>query len=166
MLNGFGIAKLRHERLRLGIAALALTGALVGMAPLALAQNISDTNLATKVFEHVNARRTAQGMNPLTPERKLGTAARGHAADLARTGGLSHTSSDGSDFAARVSRQGYKACLLAENVARGHPNAAAVVEAWMKSPPHRANILRDGVMHVGAARGPGPVWVLLVARPC
>lgn len=124
------------------------------------------TDLAAEVLREVNVRRGAHGLAPLEPDARLTSAARAHAADLARSGRLSHTGSDGSNIGRRIGQEGYRGCLMAENIARGHPDAAAVVQGWMDSPPHRRNILRNGVTQFGAAHATGRIWVLVLARPC
>jgi len=145
---------------------VAVLGGLACAASAVQAQEPTASAVENQVIARVNAERAGAGLTSLRPAAELGSAARAHAADLARTGRLSHTGSDGTGFGQRIGQHGYRACLAAENVARGQSDAAAAVRAWMNSPPHRENILRGGVTQVGAARGPGPVWVLVVARPC
>lgn len=50
--------------------------------------------------------------------------------------------------------------LVGENVAYGYPNGRAVVEAWMNSEGHRANILKPEyrLMGIGARQGSDGVW--------
>lgn len=114
----------------------------------------------------LNDLRRAQGLSPLAPNPALEAAAARHAADLAARGALSHSGADGSTPRDRMARQGYAACLAAENVARGQRDAAAAMAAWRDSPPHRRNILLTQATEYGAARGPGNTWVLKIARPC
>jgi uncharacterized protein YkwD len=63
---------------------------------------------------------------------------------------LSHTDPDGSTCAARNSAAGYRNwCLLAENLAAGYEKPRNVVQGWMKSPGHRANILSPDLREIG-----------------
>lgn len=114
----------------------------------------------------LNEIRRAEGLAPLARVPALDAAAARHAADLAGRGVLSHRGADGTAPRERMARQGYAACLSAENVARGQRDVAAVMAAWMGSPPHRRNILLAQATDFGAARGPGNTWVLKIARPC
>jgi uncharacterized protein YkwD len=52
-------------------------------------------------------------------------------------------------LADRAHYVGYGFGEIAENVALGYPSAEAVVEGWMNSPGHRANILNPGVVETG-----------------
>jgi uncharacterized protein YkwD len=60
-----------------------------------------------------------------------------------------HTGSDGSSPGDRISRQGYSWTTFAENVGAGYASPAAVVQGWMNSSGHRANILNSSVRHIG-----------------
>lgn len=60
-----------------------------------------------------------------------------------------HTGSNGSSATDRISTTGYDYQTSAENVAAGYSSAAAVVEGWMNSPSHRANILNPNVTQMG-----------------
>ncbi len=62
---------------------------------------------------------------------------------------FSHTSLDGSSMSDRIDRQGYAWRRLAENIAAGYPSPEAVVEGWMNSPGHRANILNCDLTEIG-----------------
>ena len=82
---------------------------------------------------------------------------------------MSHTGSDGSNPGDRIARAGYRFSAWAENVAMGYPDAASVMDGWMNSPGHRANILSGNVTEIGvglayAADG-APYWTMVLARP-
>jgi uncharacterized protein YkwD len=79
---------------------------------------------------------------------QLTTSARGHSAWMAQTGNFSHTGRSGSNFVARSKAAGYTR-PSAENIAYGYRTASAVVDGWMKSPGHRANILNCKSRTVG-----------------
>jgi uncharacterized protein YkwD len=58
--------------------------------------------------------------------------------------------------------------VWAENIARGQPTPPAVVDGWMNSPGHRANILncRLTMVGIGVVRGAGgPWWTQVFATP-
>jgi uncharacterized protein YkwD len=112
--------------------------------------------LEGEVLALSNGERAKVGCAALRLDAGLAAAARAHSLDMATTGVFGHPGSDGSDPGARMQRAGYDTGAgWAENIARGQPNAAAVLAAWMGSPDHRSNILNcDFVaLGVGSARG-------------
>lgn len=89
----------------------------------------------------VNRERVAHGLPKLCLNNKLQNAALGHSIDMAKHFFLSHTGSSGSTMSSRVTATGYHWTYLAENIAAGQATVVSVVASWMKSKPHRANIL-------------------------
>ncbi|DBA05299.1 TPA: hypothetical protein N0F65_007461 [Lagenidium giganteum] len=89
----------------------------------------------------VNAERQKAGLKPLCPNDKLQKAAQLHSEDQASHNFMSHTGSDGSSMTDRINRQNFKWSNLGENVAAGQQDVKSVMEAWMNSSGHRANIL-------------------------
>jgi uncharacterized protein YkwD len=117
----------------------------------------SEQALQTEINRLTNIQRTSHGCPAVTVKAQLTTAARGHSAYMAQSGKFSHTGRGGSRFVARVKAAGY-AKPSSENIAWGYRSASAVVNGWMKSPGHRANILNCksktvGVGAVYAANG-------------
>ena len=62
---------------------------------------------------------------------------------------MSHDGSDGSDVGDRLDRVGYAWRTYGENVAWNQQTPAAVMDAWMNSPGHRANILNCSFTEIG-----------------
>lgn len=121
--------------------------------------------VAATMTELLNAERAQNSRTPLRRNMALDAAATAHAADMAARGYFDHTAPDGSTPQSRASRQGYRACLIAENIAQGYASEAQVVAGWMRSSGHRRNILLRDVTEFGAGRGSGDLWVLLLAQP-
>ena len=113
----------------------------------------------------LNAARAGAGLAPLRRDATLVAAAEIHAADMAQNGIFSHIGSDGSKPSGRVSELGYGYCFVAENIAKGQPDAAAAMRSWMESPGHRANNLSSKATEYGAARSAGNIWVLVFGTP-
>ena len=88
---------------------------------------------------------------PLTLSPKLCESAGAHARDMAVHQTLDHKGNDGSTVADRVKRVGYIWVRVGENIARGQRTVDQVMDTWMNSPGHRANILAD-FTEMGAAR--------------
>jgi len=120
------------------------------------------------MLDRVNAERSARGLAPMRYDDRLVLAAQRHSDDQARRGRMSHTGGDGSTMSIRVDRVGYDWRRLAENVAYGQPDVAAVMDAWMSSAGHRRNILSTNV-HLGAGVAYGtdgrPYWTQVFGTP-
>ncbi|MFP8962803.1 CAP domain-containing protein [Streptomyces nanhaiensis] len=119
-----------------------------------------DSGPEAQVLALVNKERAAAGCGPVTANARLTRAADGYSDTMAASGVLSHTGPDGSTMADRVEAAGYAWSNLGENIARGQPDAASVMDAWMNSPGHRANILNCAFeeLGVGVHFGDGGPW--------
>lgn len=106
--------------------------------------------LMHQVIRLTNRERVAAGCEKLSVDHELIVASAAQSYYMARTRLFSHVWRDGSTFAMRAERAGYRA-PAGENIAWGYPTAAEVMRAWMASPGHRANILNCGARKMGAA---------------
>ncbi|MFH9570732.1 CAP domain-containing protein [Streptomyces sp. NPDC017454] len=113
-----------------------------------------------QVLSLVNEERAAAGCSPVTANDRLTRAADDYSDVMASSGVMSHTGPDGSTMASRVEAAGYQWSTLGENIARGQGNAASVMDSWMNSPGHRANILNCSFkeLGVGVHFGDGGPW--------
>jgi uncharacterized protein YkwD len=127
-------------------------GLLLGPSPASAATATPSTNEA-KVVKLTNDARVRNGCSALRTDAKLTAAARAHSADMAKANYFSHTGRDGSTFVARAKRAGYNSAI-GENIAWGYRTPAAVMDGWMNSSGHRANILncRAKAVGVGVAK--------------
>ena len=110
---------------------------------------MSQSEFEMRVFELTNAERASHGLRALTWHEDLAAAARAHSQDLVQSGTFGHNSSDGTDFATRITQTGARWWMVAENVSGGRSTPEAMVEGWMNSPGHRANILNPDLTHLG-----------------
>jgi uncharacterized protein YkwD len=116
---------------------------------------------AAEVLRLVNSERAKAGCGALTNDSRLASAAQKHSADMASNNYFSHTSQNGDEMADRIDASGYKWRSIGENIAKGQATPAAVMQAWMNSSGHRANILNCGFRNIGvglAYDGRSPVW--------
>jgi uncharacterized protein YkwD len=118
------------------------------MQPPAIVVSAAPT-VASTVIDLTNQARAAAGLAPLTEDARLTAAAAAHSADQATTRVMSHVGTDGSSPGARMTAAGYRWWTWGENVAAGQTTAAIVVDAWMNSPGHRANILNPSFVSIG-----------------
>lgn len=116
--------------------------------------------IAGQVVALVNSERAAAGCGPLKEDAQLRAAAQGHSDDMAKRDYFSHTSPDGTDAGQRTTAAGYRWSTYGENIAKGQQTAQSVMEAWMKSPGHRANILNCSFKDIGVGihQGAGGPW--------
>ena len=103
----------------------------------------------SEVLDLVNAERAAQGLHPLNADTNLATAARDHSEDMGLQDYFSHTSLDGRTVPDRITAAGYSYNTYGENIAAGQPTPERVVDAWMESSGHRANILNPIYCDIG-----------------
>ncbi|MGW3940181.1 CAP domain-containing protein [Streptomyces phaeochromogenes] len=113
------------------------------LTPAGLAQT------AAEVVALTNTERAAAGLRPLAVDPLLTNAAQAHSADMVARAFYSHTSPDGSEPWHRASAAGSTRRTIGENIACGQRSAAEVVQGWMDSPGHRANILKPAFTHIG-----------------
>ena len=151
-------------------AAAILIASLFGTAASANCAIPENANaMATEIAAGLNASRRANGESSLRFNRELGRAAMRHACDMLANDFFAHQGSDGSNSHARVTRVGYNACIVAENIAWGYPRPEQIITGWMNSPGHRRNMLHPRIEEfgIGISQGPrGPYWVLVVGKEC
>lgn len=115
---------------------------------------------SAEVTRLANAERAKSGCGPLTLNSKLGSAAQGHSEDMAERDFFDHTNPDGKDPGDRVTAAGYKWTTYGENIAAGQRTPASVMDSWMNSSGHRANILNCSFKEIGIGyqQGSGGPW--------
>ena len=102
-----------------------------------------------EVVELVNEIRKEYDLSPLKLNTELSAVARTKSADMREKGYFSHTSPTyGSPFDMMKSF-GIKYKTAGENIAMGYKTPQAVVDGWMNSKGHRANILNSSFTEIG-----------------
>ena len=132
-------------------AAFAAVFVVFAVVPATFAAHRSTTSLS--VLEAVNAARKAHGLQPLHLDAKLTQAARAHSSDMLQHDYFAHGNFSGRMAAFHVSLH-----TAGENLAWGTGSAGeagVVVQEWLASPEHRANLLAAGFSRIGIglARG-------------
>ncbi|WP_140394629.1 CAP domain-containing protein, partial [Streptomyces recifensis] len=112
-----------------------------------------------EVLRLVNVERAKVGCTPVAADSALTGLAEAFSGDMAARDFFDHTDPDGATPWDRAAKAGITG-LGGENIARGQSDAAAVMDAWMKSPGHRANILNCDfkTLGVGVHLAPGGPW--------
>lgn len=104
------------------------------------------------VIEWTNFQRTQNGLAALKTNQELNTAAAAKVDDMFRGQYFAHVSPEGRDASYFSGKAGYEAITIGENLALGNfKDDKDLVEAWMDSPGHRANILHSGFQEIGVA---------------
>jgi uncharacterized YkwD family protein len=102
-----------------------------------------------KVIELTNAERAKEGLKALQADTKLMQSARLKSDDMAKNNYFDHTSPTyGSPFD-QMKSLGISYKSAGENIAQGQKTPQEVVQAWMDSPGHRANIMNASYTHIG-----------------
>ena len=119
----------------------------------------SASGAVAEVVELVNAERAKVGCSPVKVNTTLTKAAQDHSEDMAASGSMSHTGSDGSSPGDRITRAGYGWSTYGENVAYGYSTPEQVMTGWMNSPGHKENILNCAFKEIGVGLAqPGSYW--------
>ncbi|MBO1578199.1 CAP domain-containing protein [Bacillus sp. XF8] len=102
-----------------------------------------------RVVELTNAERTKQGLPALKVDAELSKVARAKSEDMQKNNYFDHNSPTyGSPFD-MMKKFGISYKSAGENIAQGQRTPEEVVQAWMNSAGHRANILNNGYTHIG-----------------
>lgn len=88
----------------------------------------------------MNDHRASVGCSRLTWNARVAQVAQAHSDDMVERDFFSHTNPDGDSPFDRLTDAGIGYTLAAENIAWGYGSAEAVLEGWLGSPGHRANI--------------------------
>ncbi|MFJ2768269.1 CAP domain-containing protein [Streptomyces sp. NPDC087300] len=129
-------------------------------APAPSAQSPSAESAAeAEVLTLVNQERAKAGCRPLQADGKLAALAGRFSEDMAERDFFDHTDPDGATPWDRAEKAGISD-LGGENIARGQADAQSVMDAWMNSEGHRANILNCDyrTIGVGVHFGSGGPW--------
>lgn len=104
------------------------------------------SNIVKEVIRLVNVERKKAGLSSLSTHSSLQKAADIRAEEIVKK--MSHTRPDGSKWSTAIAAQGIKYSVVAENIAAGQATAEQVVNSWMGSEGHRANILNKSVKYI------------------
>jgi uncharacterized protein YkwD len=127
------------------VAAALAAGALLALPAAAGASSTSGSEAS--LLREINRVRVAHGVRALHYDATLARAARAHSLDMARKGYFAHGA-----FASRMLHFGVHGPFAGENLAWGTGSFGSprgIVSAWLRSPEHRANLLRPGFRRIG-----------------
>lgn len=113
------------------------------------APSTTEAAMEKEVLALVNKVRAENGLSALTWADDLANVARAHSRDMINRNFFSHTNPDGLSPFDRLKNSGISYKTAAENIAYGQKTAEAVMNSWMNSSGHRANILNKNVKEIG-----------------
>lgn len=108
---------------------------------------------------------------PLAWNATLGTVAQDHSRDMANNNYLDHKDRDGRTPGDRAELSGYSGQLVGENIAAGQDTVGKVVDGWLASPGHCANLMNPQYQELGAAYATDPksnagiYWAAMFGAP-
>jgi len=157
--NAFRPHALRHRALSLYSTILIISQLCFGMTMLAspTITSADAQTIAANVITRTNESRRANGLSGLTENEALQRAAQDKLADMFAKNYWDHTGPSGETAWQFIDGEDYRYLLAGENLAKGYDNSTEAVEAWMKSPTHRANILNNRFSEIGVAVGSGKI---------
>ena len=113
-----------------------------------------------EVLDLVNAERAKYGLSALSADSKVQAAAKIRAEEIKSV--FSHTRPNGTKFSTALTQVGATFRGAGENIASGQRTPEQVVNAWMNSEGHRANILNEKYKYLGVgcvSKGGSYAWV-------
>ena len=109
----------------------------------------SVNSMEKQVASLTNSERKSAGFGSLTLDSQLSKLARMKAEDMAKNGYFSHTSPTYGSAFDMMKKYGVSYRTAGENIAKGQKTPEAVMNGWMNSSGHRANILSSTYTHIG-----------------
>jgi hypothetical protein len=108
------------------------------------------------LMNRVNAERNQRQIPTLNTNQKLNIAAQGKTDDMLSRSYFSHINPDGNYVWGLIEAAGYKPyTMLGENLAMDFSSAGDLIDAWLASPTHRANLLNPQFQDQGLATSEG-----------
>ncbi len=123
-----------------------------------------DANAAASM---ISGYRRNNGLGQVVLDPALTRAAEAQSRAMARNNRFEHSA--GGEFRDRIQSSGFNAGVAVENIGAGYHTLAEAFSGWRDSPPHRANMLKAGVTHMGIAATYAPnskykvFWTLILA---
>jgi uncharacterized protein YkwD len=114
--------------------------------------------------DQMNAHRVSIGLAPLAWRSDVAAVATAHSQDMTDRDFFSHTNPDGEDPGDRLTEAGITYSWWGENIAWGYATGTSVLNAWLASPGHRANIENSNFTQHGVGKV-GNIWTHVFLRP-
>ena len=151
--NGHHPHAIRHPALALYIALLLTFNAGYNVF---IAQSSQVLGFATAISQQevirlTNVERVKAGVAPVAENAKLNASAMNKAKNMFEEDYWAHYAPSGKSPWHWFDQQGYAYTIAGENLARDFDTSQGVINGWMNSPSHKANMLASGYKHIGIA---------------
>jgi uncharacterized YkwD family protein len=128
--------------------------------------NTTVSNYANQVLTLVNSERSKAGLKPLKLNSTLTKSAQAKSQDMHDKKYFDHNSPTYGTPFQMMSKFGYKYSYAGENIAMGQKTPKEVMDAWMNSQGHRANILNSNFTEIGIGYvADGNYWTQQFGKP-
>lgn len=135
------------------------------LTPSAVTPAPAPTSPVDQIIALVNTERKTNGLSPVKANILLNTAAYNKSKDMATKNFFAHTAPDGTTDFDFVAAAGYKYQAIGSNIAMGDFGSLdGLVQAWMNSAGHRANILANYGQEIGVGIY-GQYYTMMIAKP-
>lgn len=138
-----------HHRLSHILLSFGFFVALISSLLLATVQTKIFAIGSGEIFTLSNTQRTNNGLSSFTFNSQLASAAQQKAEHMKNNNYFEHTAPDGTTGWTFINASGYSYQSAGENLAATNETSEAVVDGWMNSPGHRANLLSSTFSEVG-----------------
>jgi uncharacterized protein YkwD len=141
----------------IAVIALSSAASAEGTTTASNAPTKAEQQFVQELLLAINTLRASHSLRPLRVGPALRRAADHHDREMGRIGYFSHDSANGTDFAGRIERYypsgSARFWMVGENLLWSARNLtpAAALRVWMRSPQHRANLLRPDWRQIGIA---------------
>ena len=130
----------------------------IRMTPLGQATVLGISSISVSdLIAETNQERVKAGLPPLEEDPRLNAAAAAKAQNMFEENYWAHYSPSGKDPWGFIQAAGYKFSYAGENLARNFETSPEVVDAWMASPTHKANIINTHYTQIGMAVAEGTI---------
>lgn len=130
---------------------------------------LGDSALTQRLADAVNAAREGEGKTVLARNATLDQIAQSHACDMAMRGQATVAGSNGSNVVDRARAVDYPTCGLVQLVGTG-ASPEALVNSWLRSQPHRVELLGQPSVEIGTGAMQGPkgqiYWSVVQGEKC
>ena len=106
---------------------------------------------AREIVDLTNTKRAEYNLSPLSANEQLTAAAAAKAGDMFSRDYWAHNSPGGRTPWSFITESGFRYIFAGENLARDFTDAKSAVDAWMRSPSHRSNLLDSNFREIGVA---------------
>ena len=128
--------------------------------------NTTVSNYANQVLTLVNSERSKAGLKPLKLNATLTKSAQAKSQDMHDKKYFDHNSPTYGTPFQMMSKFGYKYSYAGENIAMGQKTPKEVMDAWMNSAGHKANILNSNYTEIGIGYvADGNYWTQQFGKP-